>query len=144
MTNEIETTWTARLLKTDIPHIVRGVVYEPCTTGHSCQLDTQQDWITPDELRKAAWNFMKTSLLKKGHTIGNQHKGEVEAIPVESYVTPADMEVDGELWKAGSWVVSVEVSDAATWADVESGKLNAFSIGGTGVRIQADPHSSSE
>ena len=83
MTNEIETTWTARLLKTDIPHIVRGVVYEPCTTGHSCQLDSQQDWITPDELRKAAWNFMKTSLLKKGHTIGNQHKGEVALAKAE-------------------------------------------------------------
>ena len=139
MLKEIETTWTARLLKTDVPHIVRGIVYEPCQKGQHCQLDTQQDWINPDELRKAAWNFMRKSYMKKGHTIGNQHKGEAEAIPVESYITPADMEVDGELWKAGSWVVSVEVSDEAVWKDIESGELSAFSIGGTGVRIEGKP-----
>ena len=139
MINEIETTWTARLLKTGIPHIVRGVVYEPCVKGQSCQLDTQQDWINPEELRKAAWDFMRKSLLTKGRTIGNQHKGEAEAIPVESYVTPADMEVNGELWKEGSWVVSIEIQNEATWQEVESGKLNAFSIGGKGVRVQAGP-----
>ena len=139
MTQTKETTWTARLLKTDIPHIVRGVVYASCDKSQQCQLDTQQDFIRPDELRKAAWNFMAKSYMKKGHTVGNQHKGEAEATVVESYITPVDMEVGGELWKAGSWVVSVKIDDDAIWQKVESGELNAFSLGGKGVRVPATP-----
>jgi len=139
MLNEIETTWTARLLKSDVPHIVRGIVYEPCQKGQHCQLDTQSDWISPAELRKAAWNFMEKSFMKKGHTVGNQHKGEAEATVVESYITPVDMEVDGELWKQGSWVFSIKVDDESTWQEIEKGNLNAFSLGGRGVRVEAAP-----
>ena len=77
--------------------------------------------------------------MKKGHTVGNQHKGEAEATVVESYITPVDMEVDGELWKQGSWVVSIKVDDESTWQEIEKGNLNAFSLGGRGVRVEAAP-----
>ena len=134
-----ETTWTVRLLKTDIPHVVRGVVYTGCEKGQFCEIDSQGDWIRPDELRKAAWDFMRKSFMKKGRTIGNQHKEDAEATVVESYITPVDMEVEGELWKAGSWVVSVKVDDESLWQRVESGELNAFSLGGKGLRIESTP-----
>ena len=134
--NTKETTWqyTVRLLKADDPHVVYGVVYEPCSKGSVCKLDTQNDWVTPEELRKAAWAYME-----KSRTVGSQHRGPAKAVPVESFISPVDMVVDGEKITKGSWVVGVKINDDATWKKVESGELNAFSIGGKGVRVAADP-----
>lgn len=135
--NTKETTWqyTVRLLKADVPHVVYGVVYEPCPKGSNvCKLDTQDDWVTPEELRKAAWDYME-----KSRTVGSQHRGPAKAVPVESFIAPVDMEVDGETIRKGSWVVGVKVNDDAIWKKVESGELNAFSIGGKGVRIPGTP-----
>ena len=138
MTNESKTTWqyTVRLLKADGPHVVYGVVYEPCSKGSGsvCKLDTQNDWVTPEELRKTAWAYME-----KSRTIGSQHRGTAKAVPVESFIAPVDMEVDGETIRKGSWVVGVKINDDAIWKKVESGELNAFSIGGKGVRVAATP-----
>jgi hypothetical protein len=135
MTNR-KTTWnyTVHLLKASSPRVVYGIVYEPCSkSSNVCKLDTQGDWITPEELRKAAWDFMENS-----RTIGNQHKGEAKAVPVESFIAPMDMAVDGDTIKKGSWVVGVKIKDDAIWKAVQNGELNAFSIGGKGVRVSAD------
>ena len=66
-------------------------------------------------------------------------KGEAKAVPVESFIAPMDMAVDGDTIKKGSWVVGVKIKDDAIWKAVQNGELNAFSIGGQGVRIPADP-----
>jgi len=139
MTNENKTTWqhTIRLLKkadADKPHVVWGVVYSPCQKGGTCELDSQGDWVKPETLRKAAWNFME-----KSRVVGEQHKGRAKAVIVENQITPADMVVDGENIVKGSWVVGIKVNDDALWKKVESGELSAFSIGGTGVRVEATP-----
>lgn len=143
-----ETTWqyTGRLLKADSPkRVVFGVVYEPCAQNETCELDTQQDWILPDDLQKTAWDFMERSFLAKGNTVDIQHNEEAaKVVPVESYITPVDMVVDGENGESehirkGSWVVGVRIKDDAIWKKVESGELNAFSIGGKGVRVPAAP-----
>ena len=141
--NTKETTWQYtgnRLLKADSEkRVVFGVVYEPCDPK-SCELDTQKDWILPDDLQKAAWDFMEKSFLAKGNTVDVQHNEKpAKVVPVESFIAPVDMEVDGEKITKGSWVVGVKINDDATWKKVESGELNAFSIGGKGVRVAADP-----
>jgi hypothetical protein len=139
-TKETTFHYTVRLLKADSPHVVYGVVYEPCSKGHNvCKLDTQGDWVTPEELRKAAWAYME-----KSRTVGSQHRGPAKAVPVESFIAPVDMDVDGETIKKGSWVVGVKINDEATWEKVESGILNAFSIGGKGVRVPSTPSGSTE
>lgn len=136
-----ETTWqyTGRLLKADSPkRVVFGVVYEPCNRDETCEFDTQQDWILPDDLQKTAWDFMERSFLAKGNTVDIQHNEEAaKVVPVESFIAPVDMDVDGEHIIKGSWVVGVRIKDDAIWKKVESGELNAFSIGGKGVRVPA-------
>jgi hypothetical protein len=97
-------------------------------------LDTQGDWVTPEELRKAAWDFMANS-----RNIGFQHMALAKAVPVESYIAPMDMVIDGESVIKGSWVVGVRIQDDALWKAVKDGKLTAFSIGGKGVRVPASP-----
>jgi uncharacterized protein (DUF2126 family) len=81
------------------------------------------------------WDYME-----KSRTIGSQHRGPAKAVLVEGYTAPVDMEVDGETIKKGSWVVGVKINDDAIWKKVESGELNAFSIGGKGVRVPSEPN----
>jgi hypothetical protein len=139
MLNKNKATWqhTIRLLKqadAKKPRVVYGVVYSPCQKGGTCETDSQGDWIKPETLRKAAWDFME-----KSRIVGNQHKGTAKAVIVENQITPVDMVVDGEKIVKGSWVVGVKINDDALWKKVESGELSAFSIGGTGVRVEANP-----
>jgi len=127
-------TYTVRLLKAQEPRVLYGVVYSPCEKGQKCQLDTQSDWVEPKELREAAWDFMA-----KSRIIGHQHRGPAKAEVVESFVAPMDMAVDGEKITKGSWVLAVRVKDDALWKSVIDGELNAFSIGGKGIRTPAIP-----
>ena len=114
-------------------HLVWGVVYEPCN-GPVCKTDTQGDFIRPDELRKVAQNY-----LANAGRIGLHHQKELspsEATPVESFIAPVDMVVDGEHITKGSWVLFTKINDAL-WKRAQSGELGAYSIDGTGVRVKA-------
>ncbi len=136
MVKEKETwQYTIRLLKADEkPRVVYGVVYSPCQKGQKCQLDSQNDWVNPENLRKAAWDFMA-----KSRVIGHQHKGKAKAEVVESFIAPMNMAVDGEEITKGSWVLAVRIQDDTIWKAVQDGELNSFSIGGKGARIPRDP-----
>lgn len=52
---------------------------------------------------------------------------------VESYVAPQDIDLGDESVPAGSWIVSVKLSDDA-WERVEQGEFSGFSIQGAGIR----------
>ena len=127
-------TYTIKLLKAQDSRVLYGVVYAPCQKGQKCSLDSQNDFVRPDELRKAAWDFMA-----KSRTVGNQHRGPAKAEVVESFVAPMDMAVDGEKITKGSWVLAVRVKDDTIWKAVQNGELNAFSIGGKGLRTPVTP-----
>lgn len=125
--------------------IVYGVVLDPY------QVDTQQDWCPPKEIRATAYNFMKSS-----RVIGLHH---VEVAPdahlIESFLEPYPSDSDhakamnGEphrVYKrrygadtihSGTWIIGVQLSDRL-WTAVEKGELGAFSIEGFGKRIEAD------
>ena len=77
--------------------------------------------------------------MAKSRTVGNQHQGPAKAEVVESFVAPMDMAVDGEKITKGSWVLAVRVKDDTIWKAVQNGELNAFSIGGKGLRTPVTP-----
>jgi hypothetical protein len=90
--------------------------------------------MSAEDIEKAAHYFMQNS-----RTIGEGHSEPVEAIPVESYVAPADIEFTGgqygpQLIKKGSWVLCVKVLDDVAWKKVVDGEYQAFSVGGFGTR----------
>lgn len=126
--------YTFRLLKSDDPTVVYGVVYEPCPQGQLCPLDSQGDYASQSELTKAAHGFLE----KYGQGsagVTENHARPVKAAVVESGITRAPFALDGQIVPVGSWVAGVKLNDPALVRKVQSGQLNAFSIGGEGVRV---------
>lgn len=135
---------TKRLVPTDnyvvkglepVKQLVYGVVLEPNT------LDSQDDYMLPDQVEKTAHGFLKKALRGKAtvsrlqHTTRAFHRDKPSVVPVESFIAPNDFSYDGkEMIKKGSWVLVVHVEDPAVWDAVCRGDYTGFSIGGTGVR----------
>lgn len=114
---------------------VTGVVLEPLLSDDGKTItgrpDTQGDVMTVEDIEEAAVDFMK-----RGGVVGFRHKKKLlKAQVVESYIAPVDMVVNGQKVRAGSWIITVDLSQMPEiWGLVESGEINAFSVGGFGVR----------
>jgi len=114
------------LKKEDNPErIVYGVVYEPDVK------DTQDDWMTEDEIRKAAYSFMENGEVSKVNHIGRAIASQV----LETYIAPVDFRIEGQLVTKGSWVLAERVLDDDTWEKIEKGEITGFSMAGEGMRI---------
>jgi hypothetical protein len=122
-----EKAWRAELVKADEERrLVYGVVLKPD------EFDSQDDRAKPLEIEKAAHGFMR-----KSRVMDRQHREALpqdKAVPVESYLAPADFEMNGREVKKGSWVLVTHVPDDDLWELVKSGKLCAYSIRGWGKR----------
>ena len=119
-----------KIVKTDTDsHYVTGIVYEPMTE------DSQGDYMTEEEIRKAAHWFAKN-----GDGIDIQHNFEKfeKAEVVENWIAKADFEIGKEKVKKGTWLMTVEITDPDVWAAVEKGKITGFSMGGTGIYSEDD------
>jgi hypothetical protein len=100
-------------------------------------VDRQGDWITPEEIEKAAYNYVLTN--RKG---GSQHKRDEADQPVhasdliESFVvTPEKIEKMGLPAETPcGWWVGYMFRDEDTWQDVKKGLKTGFSIHGKGKR----------
>jgi 8-oxo-dGTP pyrophosphatase MutT (NUDIX family) len=115
--------------------LVCGVVLEPNV------LDSQDDFMTPKHVEKAAHAYMKRVVRGKASVAKLQHrqagfkKTQPSLVPVESFIAPQDFSYDGkEMIKAGSWVMVMHCEDDALWQDFLDRKYTGFSIGGSGIR----------
>jgi len=109
----------------DDERIVVGIVYEPD------EEDTQGDYATAEEIRLAAYSFMEN-----GQTYHVMHKGVAVDIGVlESYLAPVAFLMGEETVKKGTWMLTSRIPDADMWADIKSGELAGYSMGGTGDRV---------
>lgn len=114
-----------RILKADADsHFVTGIVYEPMVE------DSQGNYMTEEEITKAAYWFAKN-----GNQVDLQHCFEKcdGVTVVESYVAKCDMEIEGEAIRKGTWLMTMEVSDADVWGAIQKGDITGFSMGGMGV-----------
>lgn len=119
-----------KIVKTDTDsHYVTGIVYEPMTE------DSQGDYMTEEEIRKAAHWFAKN-----GDGIDIQHNFEKfeKAEVVENWIAKADFEIGKEKIKKGTWLMTVEITDPDVWAAVEKGEITGFSMSGTGIYSEDD------
>lgn len=119
-----------RILKADDErHYVTGIVYEPMVE------DTDGNYMTEDEITKAAHWFMKNA-----GDADIQHCFEkadgVEV--VESYVAKSDMEIGGQQIKKGTWIMTMEVTNNEVWDAIEKGDITGFSMGGRGTYSTKD------
>lgn len=120
----------SKIIKMDTEsHFITGVVYEPMVE------DTQGDFMTEEEIQKAAYWFAKN-----GDKIDLQHNFEEcqSCSVVENWVAKADFTVDGTDVKKGTWLLTVEVADDEIWEKVEKGEITGFSMGGVALQSEID------
>lgn len=119
-----------RIVKTDSEnHYVTGIVYSPLTE------DAHGDFMTEDEITKAAYYFAKN-----GNKVDIQHSFEPfdGAAVVENWIAKADFKIGDEEVRKGSWLLTVEVTDADVWDKIEKGEISGFSMGGVGEYSEED------
>ena len=106
----------------DDEQIVFGEVYAP---GFP---DSQGDFMSAEEIRKMAYNFLRKGLVSNIDT--NHSRQPNQSYVVESFIARDDDPV----FIPGSWVLGVHIPDPAVWQMVKSGELNGFSLDGMGIR----------
>lgn len=95
-------------------------------------IDSQDDYIPPDELEAAAYEFNLTF-----RATGERHVGTAKGRLVESFmVTPEKLEKMGLAPDALpiGWWVGFKIDDDRAWEGVKKGEYNMFSIQGSGLR----------
>ena len=91
------------------------------------EVDAHEEIYSETEVLKACRNFyivcMKTNL---------QHMYQMTddaAEFIESYITPADMIIDGVKIKKGTWMATMKIHNDSLWKAVKEGEFTGFSIG---------------
>jgi len=128
----------------DAKRIVYGVVSDPYGEGGAVE-DAHNDWISPANVEKMAHDYVKSS-----REVRLQHASASSAQVVESWIEqyPAEeyhkamageahqvgrRQFGNDVVHSGSWCLGVELGEGE-WKAFQDGQLNAFSIGGIGVR----------
>jgi len=106
---------------------LEGVVYEPFVE------DSQGDWMTDTEIRKAAYEFMAEL---NSQNVDTSHDDQVvDAFIAESYIAK-----DGDPnYSLGTWVVVIKVDDNDLWNSIVSGEYGGLSLAGTAERVEDVP-----
>lgn len=108
----------------DDERIVMGVVYEPN------EEDTQGDYATAEEIRKAAYSFMENGQIYKV-----MHKDvAVDICVLETYLAPVEFQIGDETVTKGTWLLASRIPPGEMWADIKSGEFTGYSMGGTTER----------
>jgi hypothetical protein len=109
----------------DAEQLVYGIVYEPEVE------DAHGDFMNATEIEKAAHQFMKDA-----RNVDTQHDFEAGAGEVvESYVAPADFELEGQTITKGSWVLVTKASEDV-WEKIQKGEITGYSMAGTAETIE--------
>ena len=118
----------------DAEQLVSGWANVSVNANGSVPLDWQDDIIPPEELEKAAVNFML-----EYRDSGVMHEGGSVGTVVESIVFTKDKQealgIPEGILPIG-WFITVKVHDADTFAKIKDGTYKMFSIQGTCRRIK--------
>lgn len=113
------------IIKTDAAkRIALGIVYEPM------KRDSQSDFATAETIEKASHEFISSGRIAN---IDVAHDGRASgARVVESFI---QKDAGNKDFPIGAWVMGVQTPDAI-WQDIVAGRLNGFSLSGTGTRTE--------
>jgi len=126
--NLVDVTKLAKILKAEEERRYTLAVAYPAN-----EKDAHDDYMTPEELEKTAWNYLlKHRRVGLMHKDGTEGAGEV----VESYIYRGPVwEVNGEKVKPGDWLLGVVWSPEA-WERIKKGEFTGFSIQGWGRKVK--------
>lgn len=119
-----------QILKQDSDErLVYGWAYVSTDKG-VISLDHSGEFVRPDQIAKAATNFMLSMRTAKRMHSGGKIGEVVHSMPLTHEISKAlGIQSDRE-----GWLVAIKVYDDQVWQDVKSGKLSAFSIGGRALK----------
>lgn len=128
MTNKIE--MEGQIVKQlDEERLAFGWAYVSTVKGE-ISMDHSGEFIRPDQIAKAATNFMLSMRTAKAMHTGGKIGEVVHSMPLTNEIAKAlGIQSDRE-----GWLVAIKVYDDQVWQDVKSGKLAAFSIGGRALK----------
>lgn len=91
--------------------------------------DAHGDYTSSDEVRKAKESFNRALLRKQ--TMSNLfHMFETNTFDViESYIAPADMNLNGHFVSKGDWLMTLQINDDSLWDMIVKGEIVGLSIG---------------
>lgn len=101
----------------DYRRIVTGPVLVPN------EPDLDGDIVSEDQVMDVAYKFMENY-----QNIDLMHTFKNVAIPVESYILPEAMTMEGVALPKGTWILSAKILDDETWGRVLDGTYKGFSI----------------
>lgn len=117
------------LKRVDEERLVFGWAYVSTVNGE-LSLDHSGEFIRPDQLAKAATNFMLSTRTAKWMHTGPKIGEVVHSMPLTNEISKSlGIQSDRE-----GWLVAIKVYDDAVWENVKSGKLAAFSVGGRALK----------
>jgi len=100
------------------------------TVNGEISLDHSEEFIRPDQIAKAATNFMLSMRTAKAMHTGGKIGEVVHSMPLTNEIAKAlGIQSDRE-----GWMIAIRINDDQVWQDVKSGKLSAFSIGGRALK----------
>lgn len=103
--------------------IVYGIVYAPD------EVDTQGEWANANEIKKAAYDFMKRG--EQAYCVDVNHNFNIaDAYVCESWIVKSKDEFFDEV---GAWAVGIKIEDEHLRELVKNGELNGLSMYGSGV-----------
>lgn len=89
------------------------------------EVDLHGDITAEDEVRKACYNF---NAYCRSPNLFHMTGTDLFQF-AESYVLPADCEVNGIELKKGTWLTTIQALDDKLWELIKSGEINGVSIG---------------
>ncbi len=108
-------------IRKEIDGVVYGIVYAPD------EIDAQGDYTTKDEIKKAAYEFLKN--LSNQNVDRNHNFEKVDAFVAESWIVKKNDAVFPNE-KEGSWAVGIKVEDNALIDEIKKGKITGLSMAG--------------
>ena len=125
------------VMKNSAKRIAYGAVLVPD------ELDSDGESVNKAQIELAAHEWMQNY-----RNVDLQHTLNNVAVPVESYILPADLDVDynGKSYTLpqGSWILATKVLDDKTWDAVEKFLLTGYSVMGIRRTTLASAHKSAE
>jgi len=113
---------------------ITGIAYVGTLPDAEPVLDSQQEWISIDNLKKAAFDFMESiqENPQKRFNLNHDNKTAFDARLLESFVTDSESEINGETVPPASWVITLKIEDPKIYEQIANGTLTGFSLQGVG------------
>lgn len=92
------------------------------------EVDFHEHTISAAEVRKACHNFNQSMAQANLFHLVDTSSFTV----VESYISPVEMELNGQIIKAGTWLANLQFTPAI-WEEVKAGAFSGVSIGALGI-----------